>query len=261
MPVHDLTRLVALSEFHDFHLGMVSTLRDSLNQRLLPSSYYAAAEGRIMGFEPDVSAFEVSRPAPRRVSESEGGLDVEREVLQTSQVAPRTRYIDETDHWSALRESRVVIHSKRGDRVVAVIEVVSPRNKDRAEAVTFFGNKLETALQAGCNGLVIDLLPAGKFDPLGMHQAFWSRFCENPHGVSEGEPLAMSSYHAPLQNGTLDPIAYFESVAVGQELPEMPLFLSSGEYINMPMQRLYDDTIAKLPSPYLEDLEDRHAGA
>lgn len=261
MPVHDLTRLVALSEFHDFHLGMISTLRDALNQRMLPSSYYAAAEGRIMGFEPDVSAFEVSRPRPPRVSEPEVGVAVERQVLQTSQVAPRVRYIDETDHWSALRESRVAIHSKRGDHLVAIIEVVSPRNKDRAESVAFFENKLETSLQAGCNAFVIDLLPPGKFDSLGMHHAFWSRFCENPHGVSASEPLAMASYHAPLHNGTLEPIAYFESVAVGQELPEMPLFLSLGEYINMPMQRLYDETIAKLPAPFREDLEGRDAGA
>ena len=261
MPMHDLTRLVALSEFHDFHLGLVSALRDSLNQRLLPPGYYASAEGRIMGFEPDVAAYQTALPSRSREPVLEGGVAVQRKVLLTSQVAPHTRYVDEADHWSALRESRIAVRSKRGDRVVAILEVISPRNKDRAEAVTFFGNKLEAVLHAGCNALVLDFLPPGSFDPQGMHSAFWSRFCETPHGVTEAEPLAMSSYHAPIHNGTLEPIAYFESVAVGQTLPEMPLFLASGEYINMPMQQLYDEALSTLPPPYRDDLEGRHAGA
>ncbi len=261
MPVHDLTRLVTLGEFHDFHLGLIATLRDALNRHLLPEGYYAAAEGRIMGFEPDVSAFERVHPPRQREPAPSGAVAVRGDVLLTQQASPRASYIDEADHWSALRESRIAIYNKRGDRVISIIEVVSPRNKDRAEAVSFFGNKLETALFAGCNALVIDFLPPGAFDPQGMHYAFWSRFSESPHGVTESKSLAMSSYHAPMQNCTLEPLAYFEPVAVGQTLVQMPLFLALGEYINLPMQQLYDESVASLPGPYREDLEGRDAGA
>ena len=83
MPVHDLQRLVALSEFHDFHIGFVTTLRNTLNRILRPTDYYASAEGRIMGYEPDTSAFQ--RGLSREASPpSLGGV-----AIQTSDLSHR----------------------------------------------------------------------------------------------------------------------------------------------------------------------------
>ena len=255
MPVHDLTRLVTLSEFHDFHLGFVTTLRNTLNTILRPTDYYASGEGRIMGYEPDASAFE--RRIPREVSrpETSGGVAVQSEILQVTEVSPRTRFIDEADHWNALRESYVAIRNKRGDRLVAIVEVVSPRNKDRADAIQAFGHKLEKALEAGCNVLIADFLPPGRHDPSGMHYAFWTRFSEYPHGVTAQEPIGIASYLAPMNNPNSEPVAYFESVAIGHNVPNMPLFLTSGEYIHVPIQKIYDEAVATLPPPYQEDLD------
>ena len=254
MPVHDWTRVVELGEFHDFHLGFITTLRNTLNTILRPTDYYASAEGRIMGYEPDASAFE--RRIPREVSrpQSSGGVAVQSEILQVTEVSPRTRFIDEADHWNALRESYVAIRNKRGDRLVAIVEVVSPRNKDRADAIQAFGNKLEKALEAGCNVLVADFLRPGNHDPYGMHYAFWTRFSESPHGVTPQEPIGIASYHAPMNNVQHEPLAYFESVAIGYNVPSMPLFLDSGEYIHVPIQNIYDEAVATLPPPYQEDL-------
>lgn len=254
MPVHDLKRLVALSEFHDFHIGFVTTLRNTLNRILRPTDYYASAEGRIMGYEPDTSAFQ--RGLSREASPpSLGGVAIQTEIRQINRTSPHTRFVDEADHWNALRESHVAVRSKRGDKLVAIVEIVSPRNKDRADAIEAFGNKLEKALNSGCNVLVADFLRPGPHDPQGMHCTFWTRYSEAPHGVTTQEPVGIASYLAAVNNVQFQPVAYFESVAIGQNVPDMPLFLASGEYVQVPIQAIYDEAVASLPPPYQEDLE------
>lgn len=253
MPVHDWSRVVALGEFHDFHLGFVTALRNTLNAILRSTEYYASAEGRVMGYEPDASAFERSRRPPDR-SATTGGVTIATEVHQIEALAPRTRFVDAADHWSALRESYISVRNRRGDRLVAIVEIVSPRNKDRSEAIEAFGNKLQRALEAGCNVMVADFLLPGGHDPQGMHFAFWTRYSEAPHGVTPQEPIGIASYLASQNNPDAEPVAYFESIAIGHEVPDMPLFLTSGEYINVPLQAIYNEAVETLPPPYQEDL-------
>ncbi len=255
MPVHDWTHVVELGEFHDFHLGFVATLRNTLNIILCSTDYYASAEGRIMGYEPDASAFERKKPRGASRPQTSRGVAVQTAILQICETSPRTRFIDEADHFNALRESHVAIRNKRGDRLVAIVEILSPRNKDRADAILAFCNKLEKALEAGCNVLVADFLRPGRHDPYGMHYAFWKRFSETPHSVTAQEPIGIASYLAPINNAQSEPVAYFESVAIGKDVPDMPLFLASGEYIHVPIQKIYDEAVATLPPPYQEDLE------
>jgi hypothetical protein len=59
----------------------------------------------------------------------------------------------------------LVIRHVSGHRVVALLEIVSPANKDRPGTVADFAQKAESALRQGVHLLVVDLFPPGLHDP------------------------------------------------------------------------------------------------
>jgi hypothetical protein len=73
------------------------------------------------------------------------------------------------------RRRRVVVRQITGHRVVAVIEVASPANKDVRDSVRELVEKVCQLLEAGIHVLLVDLLPPRKHDPQG---------CTPPSGVS-----------------------------------------------------------------------------
>ena len=259
MPVHDWTRVVA-GNFHDFHVAWTGAIRTLLNERLLPNDYYALAEARSQDVEPDVLTLErvdQSRFSIPSVAEPGGGAaTLEARIVQVQQMAPQSRFQDSLDpDWYGEKTSRVAIHHANGDRVVAFIEIVSRGNKDRLRSVESFNDKLEDALHQGCHLLVIDLHPPGPSDQHGMHAAFWSRYKNVNHEVTSDEPLGVAAYQARQWGGDVLPTAYFERLAVGQNLPVMPLFLTSEEYINLPLQETYDEAWRGVPARWKSVLE------
>ena len=63
MPVHDWTRVKA-GIFHEFHTDWFFTLKNALNQGVLPPNHYAMAEQISGGLHPDVLALEQRDPSP-----------------------------------------------------------------------------------------------------------------------------------------------------------------------------------------------------
>ena len=72
MPIHDWTRVDA-GLFHNFHLQWIAHLSSALNAGVLPADYYALAEQRTGGFEPDVLALKLASDTDEA---SSGGLAV-----------------------------------------------------------------------------------------------------------------------------------------------------------------------------------------
>lgn len=79
-----------------------------------------------------------------------------------------------------------------GHRLVAVVEMVSPANKDRLRNVEQFVSKIEAFLDAGVHVLLIDLFPPATCDPHGMHGALghWVDF--------SGGAAPLPADHAPV---------------------------------------------------------------
>ena len=93
MPVHDWTRVPA-GIFHDFHQSWVIRLRDSLNEGRLPAGYYALAEQRTGGREPDVVTLESFEPTSDWTPSSSGGGTT---VLAKKTKPPQVRFTAESD--------------------------------------------------------------------------------------------------------------------------------------------------------------------
>jgi hypothetical protein len=237
MPVHDWTKVVA-GNFHDFHQSWITEIRNALNGGILPEDYYALAEQRATRVEPDVLTLE-------EVERESGAPGLGSGTSTASLVAlaehpPEVRYTELTDEeYYASRADRVAVYHTNGDRVVAYTEIVSPGNKDRRRRLQEFLDKLDAALEQGCHLLVIDVLPPGRHDPQGIHHAFWEGRGDVVHGVTAEEPFGLAAYRVEWTEGPLYKTAYFEPVALGRPLPDMPLFLTPEHYVNVPLEATY----------------------
>jgi hypothetical protein len=230
MPIHDWTRLEP-GDFHDFHQCWVVEIRNALNRGLLPPEYMAMAE-QITGRPiPDVVTLHARTP-----KDDPGGIAVAT-APPTARVIARFEKIN-----YAKRGDRIVIRHGRG-RVVAIIEILSPGNKDSRNAIRTFVEKAADILNQGVNLLVVDLFPPTPRDPQGIHKAIWDEFGDEPFEAPPGKPLTVASYIG----GDL-PTAYVESVGVGDPLPSLPIFLSETRYIPAPLEATYQQAWAVFPA-------------
>ena len=151
-----------------------------------------------------------------------------------------------------LKRRTLVIRHSSGDRIVALLELVSPGNKSAQFALRSFVDKAAEALFRGYHLLIVDLFPPSSRDPQGIHGAIWAEFSTEPFVLPPGEPLTLAAYSAgPVKR------AYIEPTAVGRELIEMPLFLEPEIYINVPLEETYMAAYRGVPRRWKQVLEDR----
>jgi hypothetical protein len=168
MPVHDWSRVDA-GTFHSFHGSWITHLMGWLNRGHLPEGYYARSEQHAGLRIPDVITLHnpQSWTGPARTS-GNGGV-----ALIDSPPAVSRRLVGSPEmSYKALRRTLAIRHAS-GHRLVAIVEIVSPANKDRESSVAEFAGKIESAVGNGIHVLLIDVFPPGKHDPLGMHGAAW----------------------------------------------------------------------------------------
>lgn len=221
MPIHDWTRVEA-GDFHDFHQCWVVALRNALNGGILPPDFMAMTDQVTGRAIPDVIALRT-----RESNGPPGGVAV-------ATAPPTARVIAKFERVNyAKRADRVVIRHGRG-RVVAIIEVVSPGNKESRNAIRSFVEKAADILNQGVNLFVVDLFPPTPRDPHGIHKAIWDEFTDEPFEAPPGKPLIVASYIG----GDL-PTAYVDSIGVGDALPSLPIFLSDATYVPAPLEPTY----------------------
>jgi hypothetical protein len=240
MPIHDWTTVRA-GTFHNFHFGWVAAIRDRLNAGLLPPGFFAMAEQVIGGPEPDVVSLH-TRPKPRQ---GDGSVAVAPTRPKATFVMP---VMEEKERY-ARKANRIAVHHELGN-VVAVIEIVSPGNKGSKHAIRSLVEKTCDLIRQGVNLLVIDLFPPSVRDPRGVHGLILDEITDQPFELPPDRPLTLAAYQtAP----TL--IAYVEPLAVGDPLPDMPLFLYEEYYIHVPLEETYQTTWNVLPVEIRQLLE------
>jgi hypothetical protein len=241
MPIHDWTRVKA-GKFHDFHQDWIIEIRRALNGGLLPAGYSAETDQQVLDREPDIVAISSNGSLP------EGGVAVATAPPRATQVA---RIESETATY-ARKANRLAIRLG-DDTLVAIIEVLSPGNKDGKAAIESFKSKVVGFLRNGINVVLIDLFPPSRRDPEGIHQLIWDELTGEPFEAPPADkPLTVASYDA---NG--DITAYVNPVAIGDRLPDAPLFLAPGWYIDIPLEQTYMTSWSLGPKS-IRDLFERH---
>lgn len=248
MPVHDWTR-VAAGIFHDLHVAWIPEIRKALNGGLLPNGYYALTEQHAGHRIVDVLTLHASAPSsePFSLPPDTGGT-----VLAEAPPKVRRKQTIEQDLQS--RRRSLAIRHVSGHRLIALLEILSPANKDRAQSVEEFTDKVESALRVGVHVVLVDLLPPGPHDPHGMHDVIQQRLnpFEETYDLPADEPLTLASYVAEPRIEV-----YLEHLAVGSVLPDMPLFLRPDRYINLPLETTYQEAYRGMPAFWRDVLEGR----
>jgi hypothetical protein len=214
MPVHDWTRVFS-GTFHHFHGAWVHRLADALNAGDLPPEFYVLVE------------------------------------QHPKWLIPEHTLAEEDAAYRLLRRTLTIRH-RTGRRIVAMIEVVSPGNKDRAPHLEQFVNKTVAMLKQGIHLLVVDIHPRGRYDPHGIHSAIWSVLAEDLFRLPDDKPLTVAAYLADQM-----PEAFVEPLAVGQPLPDMPLFLTTDWYVKAPLEACYMEAYSRLPTLIKDIVEGR----
>jgi hypothetical protein len=257
MPVHDWMRVDA-GIFHAFQLHWIAAIDSVLNDGLLPPDYYSLPE-QVAGLgNPDVLALQLTQPnsTPEPTANGSHAPSISGGVTVAT-LPPKTRFTDRTDDASVARKTRsVVIRHISGHRIVALIEIVSPNNKSSKSEIESLVKKAVEFLRSGIHLMILDLFPPGPRDPQGIHPLIWSELKTTDFQLPSDKPLTLAAYSAgPIKR------AFVEPVAVGDSLPNLPLFLTPEIYVPVPLDVTYSAAWGKVPRPWREVLEQPVSGS
>lgn len=238
MPMHDWTRVGAWL-YHHFHTSWMMTISRALNDGRMPQGFYALTEQTTRTMGPDVITLERQQPGADPRMPRAGGTSAAVALRATAK--PQT---------PAFRPKRVAIRHTTGDRVVAIVELVSPGNKDGRHAARQFARKVVRAVHAGVHVLFVDPFPPRSADPHGLHNLVWPMLNGDPHQFPADTPLVAAGYEA-----VSPPNCYVTPFAAGRPLPDMPVFLEPDFFVTLPLEQTYTAAYADVLPMHRELLE------
>jgi hypothetical protein len=225
MPIHDWSRVPA-GLFHHFHQHWSIEIAATLNRGRLPKGVAALVEQCSGPRESDVLAIE-------RRGKTHSGFAEDAGVA--TMIPPVTRFVSRTTKQIYATRANLILLKHHLGRTIAVIEIVSPGNKDSRAAMRDFVEKTIEFLRAGIHVLMIDLFPPTSRDPLGMHKVIWDEIEEKDFALPTGNDRILASY----ETGGVQ-ACYVEAIGVGDVLPDMPLFLANSWHVPVPLEPTYE---------------------
>ncbi len=227
MPIHDWSRVPA-GLFHHFHQHWSIEIAATLNRGRLPKGVAALVERRCAPRESGALAIE-SRSNARSEFGDDSGV--------TTMTPPVARFVSRTTKQIYATRANLVVLKHHLGRTIAVIEIVSPGNKDSRAALRDFVDKTIQFLRAGIHALAIDLFPPTPREPLGIHKLIWDEIEEKEFALPPGKDRILASY----ETGGVQ-ACYVEPIRVGDILPDMPLFLANNWHVPVPLESTYQAT-------------------
>jgi hypothetical protein len=218
--------------WESFHTRWACAIGDDLNRRL-PIGYFAEEQTHAgAGVEIDVSAWE-------RATSGQGGIAV---ATQTATWSPPAVARTIASVFSDDIEIKV-ISNREGPRLVAAIELVSPRNKDRAEARRTFAIKCVSYLNQGVSLIVVDIVTDRRAN---LHHEMMALLpSAGPPLVPDGSLYAVA--HRPFRRDKEDFIDLWDShFDVGDVLPTMPLALNPELCLPIDLEAAYMEARSRL---------------
>jgi hypothetical protein len=242
--MHDWTK-VESGIYHAFHGPWLQAIARALNNGLLPPTYYALGEQVTVGWIADIVTLHTP-PRNGQPPQSRNGASV-------ATLAPPSVAVLDRREWRTRRRSgrRVAIRHVSNHRVVAVIELVSPGNREAR-----FVKKIVDLLREGVHVFVIDPFPPPAHHPDGLHAEVWRRATKR----RKGRPVFTSPPERPLLTASYwsgpNVLAAVQPFAVGESVPSMPLYLGTNEeYVTVPLETTYAAAWPDMPKIWRDVLE------
>lgn len=140
-----------------------------------------------------------------------------------------------------------VYDKKRGRRLVAAVEIVSPANKDRPEHRRAFVAKCAALLQAQVSVTIIDFVTTRNFNLFGELLELMGQTDQGP--VTEPTALYVAACRGTHRDGTWLVEAWVYSLILGRALPTVPLWVADNLAIPLELEESYEETCRILQIP------------
>ncbi|MBM4072116.1 MAG: DUF4058 family protein [Planctomycetes bacterium] len=224
--------------WHAFHNAWATYISSDLNRRL-PSNFFAEANVKF-GIEIDVGTFEEK-------GRLEGGANG----------APVAAATETPEAWSPPAPTLTlpftitsdiveiqVFDKSAGPVLAGAIELVSPANKDRPEHRDAFVCKCAAYLQVGVGLVIVDVVTDRKAN---LHALLLDHLGTRNDGADDG--LFAVAYRPLQRNGHANLDIWQEALAIGQQLPTMPLWLKNGPCLPVDLEGSYQRTCVEQRVP------------
>jgi hypothetical protein len=240
MPLLDHFHSPVSDERHwdGFHSKWANVLVDDLNLNLLPEGYFAEPQtSRGFPVEVDVATTERRNRAASRGATATLPAPVWSPSAPTLTVP--AAFVDTFEV--------KVFNTDEGPRLVAAIELVSPRNKDRPEARRVFAIKCASYLAQGISLIVVDIVTNRHFN---LHDEIVGLMPSSAAFVFPDTPHLYASAYQPIHRDEQDQIdVWLQALAVGEELPTLPLALTAEIVLPIDFEATYVEACRLLRFP------------
>ena len=235
MPLRDHFRppLDDVTSWEGFHGQWPAVIVQHLRKKL-PAGFVAEPRVHFGPFvEIDVAAFEKEEPfSPPAFNEGNGGVATAVWSPPRPSVAVETTLPDFDEYEVRIYDTR------RGRRLVAAIEIVSPANKDRPEHRNVFIVKCAALLLKGVAVSIVDLVTVRHFN---LYAELLALIGHNDPTLGAEPPnlYAALCRWVKKENRTLLE-TWSHVLVVGQSLPTLPLWLAEDVSVPLDLEQSYE---------------------
>lgn len=232
MPLRDhfrppVTDLASWEELHGLWPGIIAVRLNSL----LPPGYRSGVKIHLgSAVEIDVAAFESQNLG------GSGNHDPSDPALEWKAATPSV--LLDTDELTPPEYEVRVYDQRHTRRLVAAVEIVSPRNKDRAEARGAFVSKCHAFLQQEVCVVIVDPVTERSAN---LYAELAERIGAKPPATA-GRSIYAVSCRARSVHRRHQVEAWEHALEVGAPLPTLPLWISDTQYIPLELERTYEET-------------------
>lgn len=232
MPLRDHFRppLTDRASWEELHGAWPSTIAYRLNT-LLPPEYRCGVKihlGTVV--ELDAATFELESASE---TETRAHPDSGREW----QAAVPTLLL-ETDELTPPEYEVRVYDQSDSRRLVAAVEIVSPRNKDRTDAREAFVSKCHALLQQQVCLVIVDPVTTRSAN---LYAELARRIGAGPPATADN-PIYAVSCRVRVVQSRYRVEAWEHALAIGAPLPTLPLWISETQYVPLELELTYEDT-------------------
>jgi hypothetical protein len=235
MPLRDHFHppVTKFASWEELHGAWPATIAYRLNA-LLPPEYRSGVKVHLGNLvEGNVGAFEMENAGlPAADAAPAWQAAVPTLLLETEELTPPEYEVRVYD----LADSR---------RLVAAVEIVSPRNKDRTEARDAFTSKCHTMLLEQVCVVIVDPVTTRSAN---LFAELAQRLGAKPPSVADESLYAVACRVRNSQGGSRVE-TWEHALAVGAALPTLPLWISESQYVPLELERTYEDTCRGLRIP------------
>lgn len=235
MPLHDHFHAPRIEEapWEAFHSAWINTIVRHLNGSLLPRRYRAFPQIHLGPFvETDLATFErVSESQPDAPAPTNGGAAAcwsPPEALQTLDLELPAQDVFEVR----------VVDEQAGKRLVAVIELVSPGNKDRPDQRQAFIAKSASYLQEQVSLIVVDVVTSRHAN---LHRDLLEMFAFFDSTLETSDLYAVAYRNRKIgSKWRLD--IWRAALTIGTPMPTLPLWLTPAFAVPIDLEQSYTET-------------------